>query len=72
MKKDIFEQMIERWPSAIVARTQIEEFTGGMISCKYIANLDSDGAGPVRIKLGRRVGYPIKDLTAWLRKRAVK
>lgn len=72
MEKDIFQEMIERWPSAVVARTEVGNFTGGMMSSKYIANLDSDGAGPVRVKMGRKVGYPVKDLVAWLRDRSNK
>ena len=70
MANDIFQEMVDRWPSAIVARTEVENFTGGMVSSKYIANLDSDGRGPVRVKLGRKVGYPVKDLVAWLRDRS--
>ena len=70
MTKDIFQEMVDRWPSAIVARTEIERFTGGMISGKYIANLDSDGTGPVRVKMGRKVGYPVQDLVRWMRERS--
>lgn len=70
MEKDIFQEMAERWPSAVVARTQIERFTGGLLSCKYLANLDSSGQGPARVTCGRKVGYPTKDLVAWLRDRS--
>ncbi|MBC8466692.1 MAG: hypothetical protein H8D55_02525 [Deltaproteobacteria bacterium] len=70
MEKDIFQEMVDRWPSAIVARTEMDKFTGGMISGKYLANLDSDGTGPVRVKLGRKVGYPTKELVQWLRDRS--
>lgn len=70
MEKDIFQEMAERWPSAVVARTEMEKFSGGMMSSKYIANLDSQGAGPVRIVVGRKVGYPVQDLIRWLRKRS--
>ena len=70
MENDIFQEMDDRWTSAIVARTEIERFTGGMISRKYIANLDSEGYGPVRVTIGRKVGYPTRDLVQWLRKRS--
>jgi len=70
MKKDIFQEMVDRWPSAVVARTEVENFTGGLISGKYISNLDSVGEGPVRVKMGRKVGYPVKELVQWLRSRS--
>lgn len=72
MSKDIFQEMADRWGSELVARTQIERFTGGLLSAKYLANLDSDGTGPVRVKCGRKIGYPIKSLVAWLRDRSSK
>jgi hypothetical protein len=71
MEKDIFQEMADKWPSAVVARTQINNFTGGMMSGKYLANLDSQGAGPERITCGRRVAYPIDSLVTWLRERSV-
>lgn len=72
MQKDIFQQMVDRWPSAIVARTEVDKFSGGLMSSKYIANLDSQGAGPERITCGRKVAYPIDSLVAWLRDRSSK
>ena len=70
MEKDIFQEMADKWPSAVVARVEIERFTGGIMSAKYLANLDSLGEGPTRIRCGRKVGYPTTDLVAWLRARA--
>jgi len=67
---DIFQDMADRWDSELVARTQIERFTGGLLSAKYLANLDSDGMGPRRVKCGRKVGYPVNDLVKWLRDRS--
>lgn len=67
---NIFKEMAERWPSQIVARTEIKEFTGGAISEKYIANLDSIGKGPPRFRLGRKVVYKTGDLVDWLRGRS--
>ena len=32
MDKDIFTKMAEKWPSALVARTEIKKFTGGLIA----------------------------------------
>ncbi len=71
MEKDVFQEMAERWPSAVVARTEIASFTGGLITSKYIANLDSEpGKGPVRVRCGRKVGYPVADLVRWMRARS--
>ena len=69
ISEGVFSEMARKWPSVLVARTEIEKFTGGMIRPKYMANLDSLGLGPARIFIGRRVGYPIKDLIDWLRQR---
>ena len=75
MEKDVFQEMGERWPSAVVARTEIEKFSGGMLSRKYMANLDSLKLGCERITCGRKVAYPLggpNGLVSWLRKRASK
>lgn len=66
-----FNELAERWPSPIVARTEIEDFTGGAIKEKYISNLDSAGLGPAgRFRLGRKVVYPVAELVAWLESRS--
>ena len=70
MEKDIFQKMAKKWPSAMVARTEVGRFTGGMLSSKYMANLDSSGEGPIRVRSGRKVGYPVDDLVAWMRERS--
>jgi hypothetical protein len=60
-------QLKDKWPSSVVARTDIRSFTGGLVSEKYLANLDSQGAGPEgRFKVGRKVGYPVDSLIRWL------
>lgn len=68
--KDIYDQMAEKWPSAIVARKEVSNFSGGLLSPRTLANLDSMGSGPPRIKMGsQRVFYPVHDLITWLRAR---
>ena len=71
MKHDVFDEMVARWPSAIVARNQVDKFSGGLVCRGTMANLDSRGEGPAqRILLGtRRVGYPAAVLADWLRGR---
>lgn len=67
----IFQEMAEKWPSAWVARTEAERFTGGMIGEKYLANLDCQGKGPAgRIRCGRKVAYPVNEFVKWLELRS--
>jgi len=73
METNIFRSMAEKWPSPIVSRTEIRQFTGGVITEKYIANLDSLGKGPAnRFRLGRKVVYPVSDFVTWLESRATR
>ena len=63
-KYDVF---VSKWPSPFVARTEISAFTGGIISEKYLANLDSAGKGPAgRVRIGRKIAYPVSELIIWL------
>ena len=66
----VWQEMIDAWASAVVARTKIEEFTGGLMTAKYQANLDSQGLGPERIAVGRKVAYPKIPYVIWLMARA--
>lgn len=71
MEASLFQEMAEKWPSSMVARTEIEKFTGGTISEKYLANLDSAGKGPKgRVRCGRKICYPVKALIFWLESRS--
>ncbi|GFO60958.1 hypothetical protein GMST_32830 [Geomonas silvestris] len=63
--------MAERWPSAIVARNEVDRFTGGVISPRSLANLDSLGLGPEgAFRIGRKVAYPVAAFIDWLEGRA--
>jgi predicted DNA-binding transcriptional regulator AlpA len=55
----------------IIARGQVPKLLGGVISAKTLANLDSEGKGPKRIRIGRKVAYRREDLVEFLEKRAV-
>ena len=68
-RSDILKTLADKWPSSIVARTEVERFSGGLINAKYISNLDSAGQGPVRVKVGRKVVYPVDSLIIWLENR---
>jgi hypothetical protein len=59
-----------KWPSAIVARSQVQFFTGGAVKGSTIANLDSLGEGPPEVvRIGRAVGYPVDSFISWLEQR---
>jgi len=70
-EKPNFRSMADRWPSSFVAREKVETFTGGIISARYLANLDSQGKGPDRrVRVGRKVAYPVGSFVEWLENRA--
>lgn len=63
--------MADKWPSQFIARTEVSKFTGGIVDPKYLANLDSLGQGiKGRIRVGRKIAYPVNELVAWLESRA--
>lgn len=71
MENSIFQQMVEAWPSPIVARTESAVFSGGLLNEKTLANYDSAGIGPAgRFRVGRKICYSTKSLAAWLQSRS--
>ena len=54
----------------IISRSHVEKFLGGVISSKSLANLDSLGEGPPRIKVSGRVAYRTEELLTWLSARS--
>ncbi len=63
-------KLIEKWPSAFVARPEIGKFSGGMLSAGTMANLDSKGLGPEgKVRVGRKVAYEVHALVRWLEAR---
>ncbi len=64
--------MKKAWPSAIVARSEIGRFSGGILTPGNLANLDCLGEGPERIRIGRKVAYPVDTLISWLAKKSTK
>lgn len=53
----------------VIARDHVEKLLGGIISSKSLANLDSLGEGPKRMRVGRKVAYRTDDLLEWLSNR---
>jgi len=69
--ESIFQEMASKWPSSFVARTEVKRFSGGIISEKYLANLDCLGKGPAgRIRTGRKISYPVASFIEWLEARS--
>lgn len=70
---DIFDEMVEKWPSPVVARTEVKNFSGGLVHPKSLANLDSLGTGPTeKIVVGGKICYRASILADWLRRRMRK
>ena len=63
-------EMAKRWPSTIVARSSVKEFSGGLFSPGTLANADSRGEGPEgRLIFGRKTAYPVDALIDWMASR---
>ena len=66
MKKQLKKSFLS-WPSPIVSRSEIKNFTGGLLSPGTLANLDCRGLGPRnKIRMNRRVAYEKDSLIEWL------
>ncbi len=72
MKKLNFEDLKNHWPSTLVARQSIGEFSGGILNPRTMANLDSRGEGPKgRVRTGgRKIAYDVEELISWLQNRS--
>ena len=53
----------------VISRDHVEKLLGGIISSKTLANFDSIGKGPKRMRVGRKVAYLTEDLLEWLESR---
>lgn len=68
-----FALLKKNWPSTLVARSEVSRFSGGILSARYLANLDSRGIGIAeRIRIGRKIAYPIDSLVRFLQEKATK
>ncbi len=67
--EDVFERMSNVAPE-ILTRKKFQELTGGLVSEKTLANLDSEGGGIYpRLRVGGKVAYPKDAAIAWLKNR---
>jgi len=56
-----FSNLIPKLPP-LISRDHVEKLLGGVISSKTLANYDSLGEGPKRMRMGRKVVYKTEDL----------
>ncbi len=71
MKRVDLSHLAKSWPSSLVARRDFAKFSGGVYSERYMSNRDYLGDGPKgRIRIGRKVAYPIDSAIAWLEARS--
>jgi len=69
----VTQEILKLCPGPVISRKEAAKLTGGMISEKYLANLDCEGTGPKeRINIGRRVGYRSESFAQWLAERIKK
>jgi|GEM_PF-2568137 len=61
-----FKSLAEKWPSIVVARSEIKKFSGGLISPKTLANAQCKGIGPRSYRFGKKVFYHVDDLIKWM------
>ncbi len=65
-----FIKLAEKWPSTIVSREKVGEFSGGLLHPRTLANMDAAGEGPrERLRMGRKVAYPVDSLVAWMQEK---
>ena len=64
----LLEQFAKEFPP-IIARTEVGRLTGGLISPRTMANLDSKRLGPRKIKFGKKVAYSRDSFILFLSKR---
>ena len=68
-----FKELVEKWPSAFVSRTEVGKFSGGALTSKSCANHDSLGTGVAeRFRVGRKICYPTVALAEWMQSRAAE
>lgn len=66
-----FQLMVESWDGGpYVPRSLVDKFSGGILNPKTLANLDSQGEGPERVKYGKKIYYPVEKLAQWAQRRS--
>ena len=67
-KTQFINSLAEQWPRTFVLRSEVGNFSAGLITPGTIRNLDSQGKGPRdRFRIGKRVCYPTSALVEFLK-----
>jgi len=70
MRKSLVDDLVNAWPSAIVARHDAHRFSGGTVTPGTLSNCDSRGVGPkARFRVGKNTAYYAQDLAEWIASR---
>jgi hypothetical protein len=70
METDELRQKLTAELPALFTRRTAEKALGGLLAAGTLANLDSAGTGfPVKVRLGKRVGYERETFISWLLER---
>jgi hypothetical protein len=66
-----FSSILYNWKAPFLSREEAAKASGGTISAKTLANLDSHGEGPPgRIMIGGKIAYPTAGYAEWLSQRS--
>lgn len=66
----IFENLAKKAPE-LLTRNKLQEITGGLVTAKTLANIDSENKTGItpRLRVGGKVCYPKDAAIAWLKQR---
>lgn len=63
----LISSLVQKWPSALVSRDRLKDFSGGVISGRTAANYEAMGKGcKAKIFIGKRACYPVESIAAWV------
>ena len=69
-KSDDFWKALEGNMPVTFPRRRVSELTGGLLSARVMANLDSQGKGPsIKIQIGKHINYQRENFLDWLKSR---
>ncbi len=65
------DSMADKWPTTIVARSELGKFTGGILDSRTQANLDCkpDKDSIPRFRMNKKIFYEVKDVIAFLKRK---
>jgi hypothetical protein len=70
----VFDELLKKWPSSIVSRSELERLTGGVLKGRYMANLEARGderALP-KFRVGKKVFYRLDDIISYLKRESAR